>query len=80
VTFFTLDDDFFDPDFCHTRYALVFLDVRTQEVANFVRRFLRHREFDTMAKRMGIVVRVSSAGITVWRLHAETEESLEWSD
>jgi len=79
VTFFSLDDDFFDPDLCHARYALVFLDIRKQEVAYFVRRFLRHPEFDTMAKRMGIVVRVSSAGITVWRLHAEDEESFEWN-
>jgi hypothetical protein len=80
VTFFSLDDDFFDPDLCHAKYALVFLDVRKQEVALFVRRFLRHREFDTVAKRLGIVVRVSSTGITVWRLHAEDEDRFEWVD
>ena len=78
VTFFTLDSDFYDRTLCHAKYGLVHLDVRKQEAAIFVRRFLRHPEFDTVAKRMGKIARVSSAGITVWPLHAEREVSFEW--
>ena len=54
--------------FCHTRYCLVYLAVAKDEVAPFIRRLLRHREFDTVAKRMGTVVRVSHVDLSVWRL------------
>ena len=77
-TFFTLDEDFYTPQLCHARYCLVFLDTSRQECAHFVRRFLRHSLFDTQAKRMGAVVRVSHPGLFVWRLHAEAELSLGW--
>jgi hypothetical protein len=34
--------------------------------ALFVRRFLRHVDFDTNAKRMGKIVRVHSGGLTLY--------------
>jgi hypothetical protein len=52
-TFFTRDEDFYACHLCHTRYCLVYLAVAKDEVAPFVHRLLRHREFDTIAKRMG---------------------------
>jgi len=80
-TFFTVDAGFYRRNLCHSRYCLVYyMDIREQEDAVFVRRLLRHPEFDTEAKRMGAVIRVSHAGLTAWRLHAEKEARLGWAD
>lgn len=78
-TFFTRDEDFYDRRLCHAKYSLVYLAVEKHEVAVFVCRLLRHLDFGTQAKRMGAVIRVSSAGGSVWRLHAEREISIEWN-
>ena len=56
-TFFTRDDDFYDCNLCHAGYCLVYLAVRKNEVAIFMRRLLHYKEFDTGAKRMGSVIR-----------------------
>jgi len=80
VTFFTLDADFYKRNLCHPRYCLVNMAVRKNEAAEFVRRVLRHRQFDSEAKRMGAVIRVSHVGLSVWRLHAEKEAQFEWTD
>lgn len=77
-TFFTRDDDFYVPRLCHAGYCLVYLDVRKEEVAIFARRILRHPEFNTKAKRMGKVIRVSHVGLSVWTFHAEKEAYLDW--
>jgi hypothetical protein len=74
VTFFTLDFDFYRRGLCYSRYCLVCMDVQKEEAATYVRRLLHHPEFDTVAKRMGKVIRVSSMGVWMWRLHAEKEE------
>jgi len=78
-TFFTRDADFYERSLCHARYCLVYLAVKKDEVAIFVRRLLRHWEFDTEAKRMGAVIRVSHAGLSVWRLHTEEEMRFDWA-
>jgi hypothetical protein len=57
----------------------VVTSVGQNEVATFIRRFLRHPDFDTRTKRMGRVVRVSHAGLAVWRLRAQTEIHIVWS-
>jgi hypothetical protein len=77
-TFFTRDGDFFDRRLCHARYCLVFMAVERHEVALFARRLLRHADFDTQAKRMGAVVRVSGAGLSAWRLHAKKPSAFDW--
>lgn len=77
-TFFTRDGGFFDPQLCHPKYCLVHLAVEKYETALFIRRLLKQPGFDTQAKRMGKVVRVSSAGISFWRSHAEREQQLGW--
>lgn len=79
-TFFTLDDDFDRRELCHAGYCLVFINTGQYEAASFVRRVLRHKQFNTQAKRMGAVMRVSHTGIIVWYLHAEEEVSVEWRD
>ncbi len=78
-TFFTLDFDFFDYRLRHPRYAIVCMDIRKHESALYLRRLLRHPEFETVAKRMGSVIRLSSMGIWVWKLHSEKEVYIDWT-
>ena len=78
-TFFTRDLGFYERKLCHGGYCLVCLAVGQYEAATFVRRLLRHPGFNTQAKRMGSVIRVSGARLQVWRLHAEQEVHLSWS-
>ncbi|WP_420641029.1 hypothetical protein [Candidatus Leptofilum sp.] len=77
-TFFTLDDDFFKRQLCHAQYCLIYVDVAQYESAAFIRRTLKHRDFDTKAKRIGHVIRVSHKGLTVWKLHAEEKMQFSW--
>ena len=64
-TFFTRDDDFYHLELCHAKYCVVYLAIRKDEVAVFVRRILRHRELDTETKQMGSVIRASHAGLII---------------
>jgi hypothetical protein len=64
-TFFTRDQGFYDSRLCHAGYCLVFLAVGKNEVASFIRRLLSHPSFRTRAMRMGSIVRVSRAKISV---------------
>ena len=77
-TFFTRDEGFYDRALCHRRYSLVCLAVDKYEVAAFIRRLLRYRDLNSQAKRMGTVIRVSSAGLRLWRGHATREARLDW--
>lgn len=77
-TFFSLDFDFYQRTLCHARYCLVSMEVKQYEVATFVRRLLHHPAFNTETKRMGAVIRLSHANLSVWRLHAEKEELIDW--
>jgi hypothetical protein len=79
TTFFTCDTGFYVRELRHRRYCLVVMNVEQNEAATFIRRFLRHPDFDTQMKRMGRVVRVSHAGLTVWRLRSQTEIHTVWS-
>jgi len=78
-TFFTLDWDYFKRSLCHARYGLVYLDVSRDESALFIRRLLRHQEFDTQAKRMGAVIRVAYGRLDVWRFHGQRQAHLNWT-
>ena len=78
-TFFTRDFDFFRRELRHERYCLVWLDVKPQEVAEFVRRLLKHREYNTQAKRMGSVIAVAPSGLTVWKPRAEQVTHVPWT-
>ncbi len=78
VTFFTRDVDYCQRGLCHTAYCLVYLDVDPDQVAFFVRRFLRHPTFNSRAKRMGRVVRVQPMGLRVWRVQAPQAEEIPW--
>ena len=78
-TFFTRDLGFYNRQRCHASYCIVCIAVGQYEAASFTRRFLRNPAFNTWAKRMGTVVRVSHTGMRVWRLHATSEERVEWA-
>ncbi len=78
-TFFTRDAGFYDRKLCHASYCLVYLAVRPNESAFFVRRVLRSPHFNVRAKRLGTVIRVSSAGLQMWRLRQAREIFLSWS-
>jgi len=79
TTFFTLDLGFYRRQLCHARYCLVCADVGQYAAAAFVRRLLRHRQFDTEAKRLTTVIRLSQRGLAVWQLHAEEEIHVDWA-
>ncbi|MBI3247788.1 MAG: hypothetical protein HYZ50_14890 [Deltaproteobacteria bacterium] len=77
-TFFTRDHGFYHPRLLHPGYCLVHLDVAFNEVAEYIRRFLRHPEVRTQAQRMGKVVRVRHSGINYWQVRQKGEQSLDW--
>jgi hypothetical protein len=77
-TFFTLDMDYYKRHWCHEGYCLVYLDIRENLVADYVRRVLRHRELNTKAKRCGLVLRALPTGLTFWRVHQADEGHLAW--
>ncbi|MBI4664444.1 MAG: hypothetical protein HY735_37100 [Verrucomicrobia bacterium] len=80
ATLLTQDEDFFNRRLCHKAYGLVFLDVRYKEVAEFIRRFLKHPTFSTQAKRLGIVARVHAEGVQFWRKGARTMQTVNWEN
>ncbi len=79
-TLFAVDHHFYKRDLCHARYGLVQLDVAQPEAAHFLRRVLRHPDFNTHAKRMGVVIRAFQTGLTVWHRNAEHETHYDWKD
>ena len=66
-TFFTRDFDFYDPQLCHQRYCLAWLDVHPAESALFMRRFLGHPDFCTRLQRLGKVARIHPQGVEYWQ-------------
>jgi hypothetical protein len=77
-TFFSRDRDFFERQLAHRKYGLVYLAVERDEVALFVRRVLKHSAFNTQVKRLGIILRVSSAGVAVLRPGLSNETQMAW--
>ena len=79
-TFFTRDRDFWKRELAHARYCLVFLDIPEHEgqVAEAIRRFLRHPRFQATARRMGRVVRVHADGVDFYSLGKTRLERVPW--
>lgn len=77
-TFFTHDADFWTPRLRHPAYCLVFLDVEDTEAADYIRRFLRHADFNTHTKRLGKVVRVHPDGLTVVASRHGKPQKVAW--
>ena len=75
---FTQDEDFFQFRWLHRGFALVWLAVNPDQVADYVRRFLRHPTFKTQAKRMGVVAKVAPACIRFWRIGNRQLQRVDW--
>ena len=77
-TFFTRDKGFYKRELCHSGDCLVVMAVEKDEAASFIRRLLRHSAFRTRSKRMGKVIRVSRAKVSVWALSKQNEIDIGW--
>jgi hypothetical protein len=78
ATFFTRDFDFFLPQLCHPKYSLIVLGMPIKETAVVIKRFLRHPEFKTKAKRCGKVIRLMPRVISWWEIGAERQQDMLW--
>ncbi|MEZ4865897.1 MAG: hypothetical protein R3C14_31575 [Caldilineaceae bacterium] len=78
-TFFSLDLGFYRRALSHPRYCIVCLDVGDYDAATFVRRLLKHPLFDSEAKRLNHILRLSYVGISVWQAGSNSEQRLPWS-
>jgi hypothetical protein len=78
-TFFSLDLGFYRRTNGHARYCIVCLDVGDYDAATFLRRLLKHPFFDSEAKRLNRVVRLSYVGITFWQTGSAGEQRVSWS-
>jgi hypothetical protein len=77
-TFFTADRDFYQRSWCHAGYCLVHLLIPRPRTAEYVRKVLRHPQFNTIARRMGLIIQVRPSGLNVLQLHAEREMTVLW--
>ena len=77
-TFFTRDFDYFDARLCHRGCCLVWLNVRPDEAAAFIRRFPRHPDFRTHLQRLGRVIRVHTGGIDYWQRGQRQQTEITW--
>jgi hypothetical protein len=77
-TFFTRDHDFYHPWLRHPNYCLVYLEVRPDEAALFIRRVLHHSHLRTQAQRMGKVVRAHHEGISFWQVKVDNQQTVTW--
>jgi len=68
---FTHDQDYF-------KRSLIWLDLYDGDAAIFIRRFLRHPDFASHAKRMGKVVRLHLLGITFWQRGNPSLRTVKW--
>ena len=78
ATFFTHDIGFFDPALCHSRYALICLDVKAKEAATYIRRFLRHPAFRKQEQRLGKVILLRAGSLRLWQIRGRREQVVNW--
>lgn len=76
VLFLTIDTDFFKQSYCHQNYCIVYLDVEKTETAYFIRKFLKHANFNTTAKRLGKVVKVNQTLIQFYSVKSNSLTTL----
>jgi hypothetical protein len=77
-TFFTSDLGFYDRKFCHHRHCIVIFRVNRHEVAEYIRQFLKHPDFNTHRKRMGWVVEIQKTNIKGMRVGRTDEFKFTW--
>ena len=77
-TFHSQDSDYYHPKNRHKSYCLVYYEVETPELVDYILRFLRHREFNTHAKRLGKVIKVTLQYIEYWEVGKQERTRVEW--
>jgi hypothetical protein len=77
-TFHTRDHGFYHRSHVHSSYCIVYHDVPLAEMAAYIRRFLRHPQFNTHAKRLGKVIRVTRQRIEFWQRGRSTKSVIRW--
>jgi hypothetical protein len=78
ATFHTLDVGFFKRRYAHRDYCLVYYDVPEAKLADWVLRFVRHPQFNTHAKRLGRVVKVTPLKMACWEIHESRIKQIAW--
>ncbi len=77
-TFHTRDHGFYRRSRAHSSYCIVYYDVPLVEMAAYVRRFLRHPQLNTHAKRLGKVIKVTTRRIEFWQRDRSTKSVIRW--
>ena len=77
-TFHSQDSDHYHPNHRHKSYCLVYYEIEDPELVNYILRFLHHREFNTHAKRLGKVIKVTTQYIEYWEVGKQEKTRMEW--
>jgi hypothetical protein len=78
-TFHTQDEGFFKRRHRHRTYCIVcYVNITPERLSSWIVRFLRHREFNTHAKRLGRVIKVTPERIEYWEMGHEEKSLVEW--
>ncbi len=77
-TFHTRDHGFYRLSCLHPSYCIVCYDVPLGEMTLYIRRFLRHPLFNTHAKRLGKVVKITTQRIEFWQRRHSTKTIVRW--
>ena len=77
-TFFTHDADFWKPELSHANYCIVHLAVKPRDAAFYIRRFLRHPQFATAAKRLSKVIQAHPNGLSVYNSAHGKAVYIDW--
>jgi hypothetical protein len=77
-TFHTRDRGYYKAKHCHATYCLVIYDVAANEMAEYIRKFLRHPQFNTHAKRLGKVIKVTPTHIEYWEVKRSGKIRINW--
>lgn len=72
ATFITGDSDFFENNYCHPNYCIIYLEVVQNEIAFFVRKVLTHTGFNTQVKRLGKIIKASQTIVSYWQFKNKT--------
>jgi len=62
----------------HPAYSLIWLDLYDGEAPLFIRRLLRHPEFNSHTKRMGKVIRLHPQSMNFWAQGKGHLQTVKW--
>src|SRR5882724_4219049 len=77
-TLHTRDHGFYRRSRAHLSYCIVYYDVPLAEMVASIRRFLRHPQFNTHAKRLGKVIKITGQRIEFWQRDRSTKSVIRW--